>query len=350
MDEELNQIAETIDRLVDKCGAGGHHATINCELDVAALALIEEAGLRRVATPETAGGWGAELPYLAVILKRMGYHAVRVPVLEDHLAAEILAGCEAGVPTGLLTIASRSDLAVTQTTNGPRVSGSCNKVAWSRSASHVVAAANSASAQTLVALPISSAQVAPGANVAGEPRDKLTFDAVEPLVQIDDAALLGEFRSRLLVYRSLAMLGAGERALDLTVTHVTDRSQFGSPLLKKQVVQHYIAEMFGALTAVRAACEAALQSLADASGAESLAAALATRIEADRMASTVARLSHQLHGAIGFTLEHQLHLFTTRLTSWRQDDLGETECALELARLVASMGGPWNMMTTRRSA
>jgi acyl-CoA dehydrogenase len=66
------------------------------------------------------------------------------------------------------------------------------------------------------------------------------------------------------------------------------------------------------------------------------------------MASVVARLSHQLHGAIGFTQEHPLHFSTTRLTSWRQDDLSETACALELARLVPGLGGPWVTLTARR--
>jgi acyl-CoA dehydrogenase len=103
--------------------------------------------------------------------------------------------------------------------------------------------------------------------------------------------------------------------------------------------------MFGALTATRAACDAAVSALA---GGTSLAASLATRIEADRMASVVARLSHQLHGAIGFTQEHPLHFSTTRLTAWRQDDLSEMACALELSRLVPGLGGPWDTLTARR--
>jgi acyl-CoA dehydrogenase len=106
--------------------------------------------------------------------------------------------------------------------------------------------------------------------------------------------------------------------------------------------------MFGALTATRAACDAAVSALAGGAGPASLATSLATRIEADRMASVVARLSHQLHGAIGFTQEHPLHFSTTRLTAWRQDDLSETACALELSRLVPGLGGPWNTLTARR--
>lgn len=350
MDEELNQIAETVDRIVAKAAGMDMHEGGEGRLNDAALELLTEAGLRRVAVPAAAGGSEGELAYLAVVLKRLGYHAADVGLLEDHLAAELIALHLAEVPQGMMTVSGQGNLSLVGVADNVVVSGSCRHVPWGRTASHVVAIAQCDGDECLVLLPIAEASVFSRLNVAGEPRDNLTFDDVAPMAWIDDGAAVQEFRSRLLLYRSLTMLGAGEHALDLTITHVTDRSQFGSPLLKKQVVQHYIAEMFGALTAVRAACEASVSVLAGGTGTTSLAGSLATRIEADRMASTVARLSHQLHGAIGFTQEHQLHLFTTRLTAWRQDDLSETGCALELARLVPGFGGPWNMMTARRSA
>jgi acyl-CoA dehydrogenase len=344
-DHELNQIAETVDTIVSRAAATNPRESGAGQVDDTALKLFIDAGLRRVAVPGAAGGSDGELPYWAVILKRLGYHAVNIGLLEDHLAAELLAPQLAAVPQDMMTVSSRSDLRVTQVNGHAVVSGTCRNVPWSRTASHVVALAQSQTDQLLVALPIGGAIVTTRHNVAGEPRDHLAFDAIAPVAEVHDSGSVLEFRSRLLLYRSLTLLGAGERALDLTITHVTDRSQFGSPLSRKQVVQHYIAEMFGALTATRAACDAAVSALA---GGTSLAASLATRIEADRMASVVARLSHQLHGAIGFTQEHPLHFSTTRLTAWRQDDLSEMACALELSRLVPGLGGPWDTLTARR--
>jgi len=347
-DHELNQIAETVDKIVAKAGATNLRAGGEGRVDDTALELFTQAGLRRVAVPGSAGGSDGELPYLAVILKRLGYHAVNVPLLEDHLAAELLASRTAEVPQNMMTVSNRSDLVVTRVDGRNVVSGSCRHVPWSRTASLVVALGQSKAGQVLVALPTAEASVTSHHNVAGEPRDHLTFDAVAPVAKVNDSGAVLELRSRVLLYRSLTLLGAGERALDLTITHVMDRTQFGSPLARRQVVQHYIAEMFGALTATRAACDAAVSTLAGGTGPASLAASLATRIEADRMASTVARLSHQLHGAIGFTQEHRLHFCTTRLTAWRQDDLSEAACALELARLVPGLGGPWETLTARR--
>jgi len=347
-DHELTQIAETVDTIVSRAAATNLRESGEGQVDDTALRLFTEAGLRRVAAPGAAGGSDGELRHLAVVLKRLGYHAVNLSLLEDHLAAELLAPHMAQVPQDMMTVSSRSDLVVARVGGRNVMSGSCRNVPWSRTASLVVALAQSETGQALVALPIAEASVTSRHNVAGEPRDNLTFDAVAPVAKVDDSGAVLELRSRLLLYRSLTLLGAGERALDLTVTHVTDRTQFGSPLSRRQVVQHYIAEMFGALMATRAACDAAVSALTGGTGPASLAASLATRIEADRMASVVARLSHQLHGAIGFTQEHPLHVSTTRLTAWRQDDLSETACVLELARLVQGLGGPWDTLTARR--
>lgn len=352
IDHELTQIAETVDAIITSAAASGRRDGHTSEIDVMVQKRLTEAGLWRVAVREAAGGSGAELSHLAVVLQRLGYHAVDVALLEDHLAAELLAPQNAVVPDRL-TISSRSDLIVTRIDGGNFVSGSCRNVPWSRTASQLIALARSPRGPVLVALPVAQASVTPRQNIAGEPRDHLRFDTVAPVAVMEEHGVDGggvalEFRSRLLLYRALAMLGAGERALALTISHVTDRTQFGSPLSHRQTVQHYIAEMFGALTATRAACDAAVVAWDGDSAPNRLAAALATKIEADRMASLVARLSHQLHGAIGFTQEHALHLSTTRLTAWRQDDLSEMACARALARLVPELGGPWEMLTGHR--
>jgi acyl-CoA dehydrogenase len=348
-DSELTQIAETVDAMLTGVSAAGPRPGPG-QVDESALDLLAEAGLRRVALPESAGGSDGQLEHLAVVLKRLAFHAVDVPLLEDHLAAELLAAHKDEVPEGILTVASRNDLVAQHADGRWTVSGRCWQVPWGRSASDVVAFARSEHGPVLVVLPITDEVLTFRQNLAGEPRDGLTYDAVTPVTAVarvaDDEAVLA-FRSRVLVYRSLTMLGAGERALEMTTTHVGDRTQFGRALAHRQVVQHYVAEMFGALTATRAACDAAIAGLVGGNRAATLAASLATRIEADRMASLVARLAHQLHGAMGFTQEHPLQLATMRLASWRQDDLSEVACALELSRLVPDLGGPWNALTDR---
>lgn len=338
--QELLEIAEAVDAMLGDATP----ADARSVLDETVQQVLTEAGLRRVAVPEAAGGSDGELTHLAVVIKRLGYHAAAVPLLEDHLAAEILAASGLDVPSDLITVASSSELVAHEVNGHTEVTGHV-RAPWGRAATLLLATAQSEGGPVLVALPIEAGTLTPRLNIAGEPRDIVRYDSARPAAEIAEPGAVDDLQTRILVYRSLAMLGAGEKALDLTIAHVTDRTQFGRPLANRQVVQQYIAEMFGALTATRAAVDAAVVSLANSDRAHSKVAALATRIEADRMASLVARLAHQLHGAIGFTQEHPLYLSTTRLTAWRQDDLSEATCALTLSRLVPSLGGPWQALT-----
>jgi acyl-CoA dehydrogenase len=60
----------------------------------------------------------------------------------------------------------------------------------------------------------------------------------------------------------------------------------------------------------------------------------------------VARIGHQVHGAIGFTREHSLRLVTTRLWAWRDEDGSEAEWNAEIgaAALAAGPDGLWPLV------
>ncbi|TXI16658.1 MAG: acyl-CoA dehydrogenase, partial [Ottowia sp.] len=120
----------------------------------------------------------------------------------------------------------------------------------------------------LVNLRGAGVRVVPGANMAGEPRDELRLDAVTVDALFDNP--LPALEQPLFVLgamaRSAMLVGALERALELTVQYTNERVQFGKPLSKNQVIQHGLAvaasEMVAAKVATRAAfasLEAALQ-------------------------------------------------------------------------------------------
>jgi acyl-CoA dehydrogenase len=102
------------------------------------------------------------------------------------------------------------------------------------------------------------------------------------------------------------------------VQYAGERHQFGRPLGKFQAIQMELAAMAGEVTAVTALTDAAVQSL-EHGDPDFVLAAAAAKVRAGTAVEVVARLAHQVHGAIGFTQEHKLHHLTRRLWSWRDE-------------------------------
>ncbi|MFD4583108.1 acyl-CoA dehydrogenase family protein [Streptomyces sp. NPDC058434] len=101
-------------------------------------------------------------------------------------------------------------------------------------------------------------------------------------------------------------VGAALAALDRTVAHVKDRRQFGRPVGSFQAVKHRLADLYVRVQAARSAAYYAAWDPREG------ALALAQCLEALR---TVTGEAIQLHGGIGFTWEHEAHLYFKRAAS-----------------------------------
>ena len=132
--------------------------------------------------------------------------------------------------------------------------------------------------------------------------------------------------------------GALERALQLTVEHVTNRKQFGFPLVHFQAVAHELAQLAEETAAARAAADGAA---ADPQRGKVAAA----KIRCGEAATKGSEIAHQLHGAIGFTEEHPLRHFTAILWQARDRFGTEAEWAIQLGCDVAAAGDPWQLLT-----
>jgi alkylation response protein AidB-like acyl-CoA dehydrogenase len=108
-------------------------------------------------------------------------------------------------------------------------------------------------------------------------------------------------------------VGAADRALERTVEYVRQREQFGRPIGSFQAVKHRLADVYVRVQAARSAAYYAAWSTAHDSRVGGLAFAQA--LEALR---TAAAEGIQLHGGIGFTWEHEAHLYFKRAAG---DDL-----------------------------
>lgn len=146
--------------------------------------------------------------------------------------------------------------------------------------------------------------------------------------------------------RAVQMTGALDAILGMTITHASERSQFGRPLSKFQAVQHSLAVLAGEVAAAQAAADHAVLKLSHGDEGARLAIGIA-RARVGEAGSKGAAVAHQLHGAIGYAREHRLHLYTTAIWRWR-DEFGTqaywTRQVGEQA-LTAEREGIWPMVT-----
>jgi acyl-CoA dehydrogenase len=124
------------------------------------------------------------------------------------------------------------------------------------------------------------------------------------------------------------------------VQYAGERVQFGRPIARFQAVQQQLALAAAEVAAAGAAADAAAataarEGLDSAATAFAVAAAKARTGEA---ATEVARIAHQVHGAIGFTREHDLRRWTTRLWAWRDEDGSDARWQRELGERVLGEG------------
>jgi alkylation response protein AidB-like acyl-CoA dehydrogenase len=110
------------------------------------------------------------------------------------------------------------------------------------------------------------------------------------------------------------LLGLADRCLELTVGYLKERRQFGRPVGSFQALKHRVADVWVAVTQARAAARYAAGCLAAADPDAAVAVALAKAACSDA-ATLAAQECVQLHGGIGFTWEHQAHLYLKRAKS-----------------------------------
>jgi hypothetical protein len=301
-------------------------------------AAIEQAGFLDVLVADDAFSF-AGFADAGAILRAAGQFAVPLPIAETMLARWWLAGAGLAAPPGPLTVApvERTDQVSVAVARGScRVGGSATAVPWASQAAGLVVVATGFVALVAPA----RAELRPGTNLAGEPRDDVGFEldvgdgAAAPVPSSYDAALLFGLGA---LCRAAQMAGAMEAALGLAVQYANDRVQFGRPIAKFQAIQHQLALLAEQVAAARVAADTACGAVTARGLAASFAIA-AAKIRAGEAAGKVTDYAHQVHGAIGFTHEHRLHHVTRRLWSWRDEFGTESVWSAELGRRIAAAG------------
>ena len=125
------------------------------------------------------------------------------------------------------------------------------------------------------------------------------------------AAAVVRLRQRGAVTAAATLLGLSERMISMTVEYTAQRTQFGQVVGSFQAVKHLMAGARVALEFARPAVYAAAWAL-DVGDPETASAVATAKATASDAATEAARVALQAHGAIGYTWECDLHLFSKR--------------------------------------
>lgn len=307
---------------------------------------LVDQGLSQVLVSDAHGGMGGSWLDAFIVARACGKHAVPLPVPEQLLAnwLQEQAGLtpRAGV-AGLLVApipsAALSDNQVTLT---------AERVPWGRRADYFVGVT---STSELLVLDTTAARVIPDANLAREPRDRITFTAAPVLARARVALPSDVVRTLGALLRSAQIAGAAAACLELSVKYTSEREQFGRALAQFQAIQHQLAELAGAMASVDtiAATAAIVMDTRGimAAGRNALFEIAAAKCRASEAVESITRISHQVHGAIGFTYEYDLQFLTRRLWSWRAEFGAHGEWGEQLGQIAIAEGGAelWHYLT-----
>jgi alkylation response protein AidB-like acyl-CoA dehydrogenase len=304
-----------------------------------------ELGWPALTVQEAAGGLGMGAVELAVVVEELGRVLAPgpfvptvtqfAPIVAEAGSTEqqqrFLGGVAAGEITGTLALvedngsidAGRISSTASPDGDGFVLAGTKAAVLEAASTDEIVVVARQPGAADGV-----GAFVVPRADARVDPID--SFDSSRPLARVTlDGVRVGEDRvlgepgpataaavSRAVEVTTTALavetVGAAQAILDITLAYAKQREQFGAPIGSFQAIKHKFADMLVSLERARATSYFAALTIAEDDDRRSLAASIAKAAAGD-CAAMFAKEGIQIHGGIGYTWEHDMHLYVRRV-------------------------------------
>jgi alkylation response protein AidB-like acyl-CoA dehydrogenase len=267
-------------------------------------------GWMGVEVPEAQGGLGLGSVEAAVLLGEVGRHLAPAPFLSSLLAVGALARAAA---SGVAWAAPWVEALVGGEATGAVIWDPRAPVLYAPSAAVLVACVNENDGTPVLV----GAEVPPDRRAPRQPAMDLTrelgwvdVDAL-PTVRLGGAEAAGTMMDRGAVGHAAEMLGGASRALELAVEHAKDRVQFGRPIGSFQAVKHRCADMLVDVEGMRSSVYHAAWCIS-ADDPDAAVAASTAKVWCSDAGPRVMASCLQVHGGIGFTWEHDLHLFLKR--------------------------------------
>ena len=259
---------------------------------------LEATGLADAMLPEEQGGASLGLGAVFGVLEQCGAHALPLPLADTMLARAMLAAANVDKPEGRIVLA-----------RGLRV-GDNVSAALVRNARVAQSVLLEVDGECRL-LSLNGAQLTPQALAldAGVQWTAAQWQAAPVVPSTTD------LRTAQAAVVAAQMAGALKSVFDRTLQYANERQQFGRPIGKFQAIQHQLAVMSEHVFAARMAAQ--LGCSGEGTTPDRLRVATA-KARCSQAALAASETAHAIHGAIGFTEEYDLQLFTRRLHAWRQ--------------------------------
>ncbi|MFF7353669.1 MULTISPECIES: acyl-CoA dehydrogenase family protein [Streptomyces] len=323
-EEEEALRAAVRDLLADHCDAPGVIARTESDAphDLAAWkALADGMGLAGLLVPEAQGGQGASAREVAVVLEELGRAVAPVPYLTSAVVAteallasgdeELLGQLASGRTIGALAVglhtAPDAGWKTVRLENGT-LRGELTGIADAAVADVLLVPADDGG---LYAVPADAVTLTPQVSLdLTRPLATVRLDGV-PGRRVGDAepAVRRALRAGAGLLAS-EQLGVADWALTETVRYLKERKQFNRPVGGFQAIKHRLAQLWLEVVNLRAAARAAADALA--SGEDTEIAVAVAQAYAASVAVHAAEEALQLHGGLGMTWEHPVHLYLKR--------------------------------------
>jgi alkylation response protein AidB-like acyl-CoA dehydrogenase len=314
-------------------------------VDAGLAKTIAELGWLGVAIPESEGGLGLGWIEQCIILEEAGRAILPVPytstvafvlpllLLAD--ASEERSRLLSGIAHGTLRVALAAleeeanwditSFATTAQSDGDAytITGTKVFVPDAQTADEFLVIAKTSSGYAVFSVPASEATVTqlPTLDKTRRLHEVVFEGARGRLVAAGAADLLRRGLDRAAVALAAEQTGLAQQAMELTVAYAKEREQFGKKIGTFQAVSHRLSEMLLVTESARSHTYYAAWALEEGTPDASLAAASA-RVAATAAARFATAEGIQLHGGIGFTWEHDMHLYYKR-AKWDELYLGD---------------------------
>ncbi len=276
-----------------------------------------ELGLAGVGLPEAAGGAGLGMIEFAIVAEAAGAQVAALPLLGLATVGQALAagGSDAQASAWLPRLISGEVVAAIAGShnlqaNGNMLTGTAHFVAHGAVAGLFLVASEAGA--WLVDAGAAGLTVTPQTTMdQTRPYARLTLANVagEPLA--DPVAAMAAARAGGWICVAAEALGGAQATLDRTVAYAKDRVQFGRAIGSFQAYKHRLADMMVDIEQARSAVYWAACAVDEGSDEAALALHAAKSFAADTYFRCAGDMI-QLHGGIGFTWEHDAHLFFKR--------------------------------------